>query len=90
MTTSTPDIVADVRRYLEDNFIMGSGTAALADDASFLEHQVLDSTGFLELIGHLEETYGIKVLDDEMTPDNLDSLRSVADFVARKHAAAAA
>ena len=86
MTTTTPDIVADLRRYLEDNFIMGSGTAALADDASFLEHQVLDSTGFLELIGHLEESYGIKVLDDEMVPENLDSLRNVAEFVARKRA----
>lgn len=90
MSTSVSDIVADLRRYLEDNFIMGSGGAALADDASFLEHQVLDSTGFLELIGHLEETYGIKVLDDEMTPDNLDSLGSVADYVTRKRAAASA
>lgn len=90
MSTSVSDIVADLRRYLEDNFIMGSGGAALADDASFLENQVLDSTGFLELIGHLEETYGIKVLDDEMTPDNLDSLGSVADYVTRKRAAASA
>ena len=89
MSTATPDIVADVRRFLEDNFIMGSGAAALADDASFLEHQVLDSTGFLELIGHLEESYGIKVLDDEMTPENLDSLRSVADYIGRKRGAAA-
>jgi acyl carrier protein len=59
----------------------------LGDDDSFLEHHVLDSTGFLELISHLEETYGIKVLDDEMVPENLDSLRSVADFIARKRAA---
>lgn len=81
------DIKSEVRRYIEDNFIMGAGGVALADGDSFLEHHVLDSTGFLELIGHLEETYGIKVLDDEMTPENLDSLQSVADFVARKRAA---
>jgi len=80
------DIKAAVRQYIEDNFIMGAGGVALADGDSFLEHHVLDSTGFLELISHLEETYGIKVLDDEMVPENLDSLDSVAAFVARKRA----
>ena len=53
----------------------------------FLEHHVLDSTGFLELIGHLEESYGIKVLDDEMVPENLDSLESIAAYVDRKRSA---
>jgi acyl carrier protein len=81
------DIKAELRRYVEDNFIMGSGGLALADGDSFLEHHVLDSTGFLELIGHLEETYGIKVGDDEMVPENLDSLNSVVEFLARKRAA---
>lgn len=81
------EIKAAVRRYIEDNFIMGAGGVALADADSFLEHHVLDSTGFLELIGHLEDTYAIKVLDDEMVPENLDSLDSVAAFVTRKRAA---
>lgn len=81
------DIKADVRRYIEDNFIMGATGVALADGDSFLEHHVLDSTGFLELIGHLEETYAIKVLDDEMVPENLDSLESIAAYVGRKRSA---
>lgn len=81
------DIKVEVRRYIEDNFIMGATGAGLADGDSFLEHHVLDSTGFLELIGHLEEAYGIKVLDDEMVPENLDSLESVAEYVARKRSA---
>lgn len=81
------DIKADLRRYIEDNFIMGATGVTLADGDSFLEHHVLDSTGFLELIGHLEETYGIKVLDDEMVPENLDSLASIAEYLARKRSA---
>ena len=85
--TTMDDIKAAVRRYIEDNFIMGATGVTLADGDSFLEHHVLDSTGFLELIGHLEETYGIKVLDDEMVPENLDSLESVVRFVASKRAA---
>jgi acyl carrier protein len=82
-----PDIKSEVRQFIADNFILGADGIALGEDDSFLEHQVLDSTGFLELISHLEEAYGIKVLDDEMVPENLDSLRSVAEFVARKRAA---
>jgi len=81
------DIKNQVRQFIADNFILGAEGVTLADDDSFLEHQVLDSTGFLELISHLEETYGIKVLDDEMVPENLDSLHNVAEFVARKRAA---
>lgn len=81
------DIKAELRRYIEDNFIMGAAGVTLADGDSFLEHHVLDSTGFLELIGHLEETYGIKVLDDEMVPENLDSLASIAEYLARKRSA---
>ena len=81
------DIKAEVRRYIEDNFIMGATGVALTDTDSFLEHHVLDSTGFLELIGHLEETYAIKVLDDEMVPENLDCLESIAAYVDRKRGA---
>jgi acyl carrier protein len=84
---SMQDIKNQVRQFIADNFILGAEGVALADVDSFLEHQVLDSTGFLELISHLEETYGIKVLDDEMVPENLDSLHNVAEFVARKRGA---
>ncbi len=77
-------IKAELRRYVEANFIMGASGPVLADGDSFLDHHVLDSTGFLELISHLEETYAIRVADDEMIPENLDSLDSAAAFVARK------
>lgn len=79
-------IKADLRRFLEENFLMGSRGPALEDSSSFLEHHVLDSTGFLELIAHLEETYGIKVADDEMLPENLDSLDALAVYLGRKQA----
>ena len=78
------EIKAEVRRFIEDNFTMGAGGVLLADGDSFLEHHVLDSTGFLELISHLEATYAIKVDDQEMVPENLDSLDSIARFLARK------
>ena len=81
------ELRAQLRQFIEDTFLMGTRAEPLADDASFLEHHVLDSTGFLELIAFLEETYAIKVADQEMVPENLDSLDSLVAFVARKRAA---
>jgi len=78
------NIKADVRRYIEDNFLLGAGAVAPGDDDSFLEHQVLDSTGFLELVTHLEAAYGIQIGDDDMVPENLDSLNAIEAFVQRK------
>ena len=77
-------IRGNLRGYIEDNFIMGARAAPLADGDSFLEHHVLDSTGFLELVTFLEETYAIKVEEDEMIPENLDSLDSLVQFLVRK------
>jgi len=81
------ELRAKLRRFIEDTFLMGTLTETLADDASFLEHHVLDSTGFLELITFLEETYAIKVDDQEMVPENLDSVDSLVAFMVRKRSA---
>jgi acyl carrier protein len=59
----------------------------LLDTDSFLETHVVDSTGFLELVTFLEERYGFAVQDEEMVPENLDSLNNIAAYVARKLAA---
>ena len=80
-------IKASLRQYIQDNFIMGSNGTKFADSDSLMELHILDSTGFLELISHLEETYGIAVKDEEMVPENLDSLNAVRSFVDRKRAA---
>lgn len=57
---------------------------SLTSDSSFLEMGIIDSTGMLELISHLESTYGIEIADDELIPDNLDSISRVADYLCRK------
>ncbi|MEQ1686868.1 MAG: acyl carrier protein [Burkholderiaceae bacterium] len=77
-----------VRAYIVDNFIMGGNADHLKDADSFMETHVVDSTGFLELVTFLEETYGFAVLDDEMVPENLDSLDNIDAYVQRKLVAA--
>ena len=77
------DIKNLVRKFLLDNFVMG-GNVAIADDASFMKGHILDSTGFIELILFIEETFGVKVDDDEMLPENFDSLLNIEGYVGRK------
>ena len=83
------DIKNAVRKFLLDNFVMGSG-AVIADDDSFMKNHILDSTGFIELIMFVEETYGLKVADAEMLPENFDSLSNIEGYVGRKTAVGSA
>ena len=78
------DTKAKVRAYIVENFIMGGNADHLKDSDSFMETHVVDSTGFLELVTFLEESYGFAVLDEEMVPENLDSLDNIDAYVQRK------
>ena len=79
-------LTAELRQFITDNFLFGdaSGAFAFADDDSFQERGIVDSTGVLELVTHLQERYAIRIDDEELIPDNLDSLSKVARFVERK------
>ena len=73
-----------IRSFVVTNFLFDAKESDLANDASFLEQGILDSTGVLELVEWLEETFAIKVEDEELTPENLDSVNLLAQFIARK------
>jgi acyl carrier protein len=72
-----------IRRFLSESFFVDD----IAAEASFLEQGVLDSTGVLELVTFLEDAFGIDVLDEELLPDNLDSVARIVRFVERKQLA---
>jgi acyl carrier protein len=80
------DIKKSVRAYILENFLMGDTGTALTDDQSFLENHIIDSTGFIELVTFLETTYGVQIKDEEMIPENLDSLEAIARFIGSKGA----
>ena len=79
-------LIRDLRAFIVENFLFGDESApfAFSDDDSFQERGIVDSTGILELVCHLQEKYAIDIADDELVPDNLDSLSKVAHFVQRK------
>jgi acyl carrier protein len=76
-----------LRTFIESNFYVPEGQK-LTDEASLLDNGVIDSTGVLELIGFLQDELKVEVADDEMIPDNLDSIAKIDAFVARKLKAA--
>jgi acyl carrier protein len=77
------EIKEQVRAFVTSNFYVAD-PAALEDAASLLDGGIIDSTGVLEVIGFIEDTFGITVEDSEMLPDNLDSIERIANFIARK------
>ena len=72
-----------VKEFIVENFLFGDGEG-LENDASFLGGGIIDSTGILELIAYLEHTFDINVEDDELIPENLDSITNVCRFLATK------
>lgn len=84
MAVSEKEIREQVKNFIVTNFFLDLNTIELNDDSSFLDNGYVDSTGMLEVIGFLEETYGISIADDEMVPENLDSLSNIGAYVTRK------
>lgn len=81
---------SEIRTFIVTNFLFGQDADGFAEDQSFLESGIIDSTGLLELVSFVEQRYGISIGDRELVPDNLDSLRNISQFVARKIDAVAA
>lgn len=73
-----------IKQYLAENFLFSDDGYQLSDSASFLEEGVVDSTGVLELVMFVEETFDITVEDEEIVPENFDSVAQLAGYIHRK------
>ena len=76
------DITHDVKTFLATD--LGRDTAAVGPGDSLLEAGILDSIGVMALVAFIEQRYGIKVDDEELMPDNFDSLDAITAFVSSK------
>lgn len=72
-----------ITNFIIDNFLFGDDEG-LEDDISFLEEGIIDSTGILELITFIEEEFSIEIEDEEMIPENLDSINNLLTFLDKK------
>ncbi len=73
-----------IRRFILENYLVTDDQSELNNDDSFLDQGILDSTGILEIIFFIEDEFGIKIKDDEMVPENLDSVNRIVAFIERK------
>ena len=76
-------IQQQIHKYIVDNILFGDGQR-LESDTSFQKQGVIDSMGVLDLIAFIESTYGIHIEDDELIPENFDTLGDISRFVERK------
>lgn len=83
-TTHKKKTVEEVKEYIYQNILIGVSDSDLDPNDSFLQKGILDSTGVLELVEFIEKRYQIRCRDEEITPDNLDTLNCIAAFVHRK------
>ena len=84
MGADMQETIATIRAFIFDNFLFDAAEEELGNDDSFLEQGIIDSTGVLELVEWLEETFDITVDDDELIPENLDSVNQLAVFIDKK------
>ncbi len=81
---SAEAVRSELRGFIAETFFLGDEALEFSDGDSFMQKGIIDSTGVLELTSFIEEKYGFAVEDEEMTPDNLDSIDNLVSFIGRK------
>jgi acyl carrier protein len=73
----------EIRKFIMENFILDE-ELNLSEEDSLLERGIIDSTGVLELVAFIEETFSFKINDEELAPENLDSIKNISQFIQNK------
>lgn len=89
MSTEITAVKPRVRDYILHNLLFSDDAAELPDDASLLDRGIIDSTGVLEVVMFIEETFGLHVKASDMLPENFDTVNAIAAFVERQRQAVA-
>jgi len=78
------DVEGRIRTYIAENMLFSDNGYPYADGASFLEEGIVDSMGIMELVMFVEENFGVVVEDEELVPDNFDSVSRLAAYIRGK------
>lgn len=78
------DIEKKVKEFISENFLINNNKNELDTKTSLLEEGIIDSTGVLELVSFIETEFDFTIDDDEVIPDNLDSVENIVNFINRK------
>ena len=78
------EVETKIKDYIAKNLLFSNNGYGYSDDASFLEEGIVDSQGVMELVMFVEDQFHVTVDDEDITPDNFDSVRLLADYIRRK------
>ena len=78
------EVKEQVRRYIIENFLFGDDSPLENDSMSLLDGGIIDSVGVMELVAFLEQDFGLNVADEDLIPENLDSVSNLAAYIGRE------
>ena len=78
------DIQSTIIDFIKENFIMGRSETKIDIEESLIESGIMDSTGVLELVEFLEATFSIQIEDEELIPENLETVKNIIEFLKTK------
>lgn len=73
-----------IRTFIAETILFSDNGYPHADDTSFLEEGIVDSMGIMELVMFVDESFNIRVEDEELVPDNFDSVSKLAAYIRLK------
>ncbi len=82
------DVKESVRQYIIENFLFGDESPLESDSMSLLDGGIIDSVGVMELVAFLEQDFGLTIADEDLVPENLDSVDNLSGFIGRRKASA--
>ncbi len=84
MSDLSTSLESSIKDFIHKNFLMSSTTVSFSNADSFMEKGIIDSTGILELVNFIQQAFQIEVNDDELIPENLDSVNNICAFIEKK------
>ncbi len=78
------DIKAEIRQYILESFLFTDDEGELQDQISLVDEGIIDSTGFLDLVGFIEETFEVTVPDTDLVPDNFEMVDRIVAYIGRR------
>lgn len=78
------DLAVRLGDFIVETFLYGETERRPGPDDSLIENDVIDSTGVLELVAYLEAEFGFAVEDEEILPENFDSIAKLQRYIASK------
>ncbi|NLL15207.1 MAG: acyl carrier protein [Fibrobacter sp.] len=84
MSDLSVNLESSIKDFISKNFLMNSTSVNFSNTDSFMEKGIIDSTGILELVNFIQQSFQIEVKDDELIPENLDSVQNICSYIQRK------